>query len=366
MAAHSIPGGPEELTPEWLTHALRNTGTIRAASVTSFDAETIGEGTGLLGQLARITLHYDRPEGDAPRTLVAKFPAAAEENRQAGMLFRFYERENRFYEEIAGDVEVATPRCFYSAMDPEAGQHVLLLEDLSEARLGDQLTGSSRQEAELVVREAAKMHARWWESPRLAELGWIPLPTDSVVTEPVDSSYNDAWEPFLRIFGDRLSPEILQIGERLRSRLVTMLKEFDGPPRTLVHGDYRLDNMFFGSQDADALTVADWQICIRSRGTYDTGYFMSQSVPPEQRRASEMDILRTYHETLLENGATGYGFDQCLEDYRRTVLFCLVYPVISGGTYDLSNRRAMELVGTMLERCVSAITDLNAGELLPA
>ncbi len=366
MADLTIPNGPEELSPEWLTAALRSGGALKNATVDSFDAQAIGEGTGLLGQLTRLALHYDRPEDEAPASLVVKVPAAAEENRQTGVRFRFYERENRFYEQIADEVQISTPRCFYSAMDPGAEQHVLLLEDLTDARMGDQLEGSSRQEAELVVREVARMHAGWWETPRLAELDWIPFSSDSIVTEPVDSSYRDAWEPFLRLFGDKLSPEVVHIGERLGSTVVRVLEDMAGPPRTLLHGDYRLDNMFFGARGGGSFTVIDWQICVRGRATFDVGYFMSQSLPPEQRRAAEMDILRMYHDILADSGINGYSFDQCLEDYRRTVLFCLVYPVISGGTYDLSEPRAMELVGSMLDRCVSAIVDLNAGELLPA
>lgn len=365
MAALNIPDGPGELSPEWLTQALRETDTISDATVTSIDTQIIGEGTGLLGQLARVTLEYDRPEEAAPSCLVAKFPSAAEENRQAGMLFRFFERENRFYEQIAESVELTTPRCFYSAMDPEAGQHVLLLESLSETHMRDQLVGSSPEEAELVIREVAKMHASWWDSPRLAELDWIPKPRDPIVTEPVDSGYNDAWEPFLRIFGEKLPSDILALGERLGSKIVKLVEEFDPPPTTLVHGDYRLDNLFFGPEDGNALTVIDWQICVRSRGAYDVGYFMSQSVLPEQRKATEMDLLRMYHGTLVDNGVKGYSFEACLEDYRKTVLFCLCYPVLSGGTYDMSNPRTLELVQTMLDRSVSAIVDLNAGELLP-
>jgi len=47
------------------------------------------------------------------------------------------------------------------------------------------------------------------------------------------------------------------------------------------------------------------------------------------------------------------------------VLYCLVYPVIAGGTLDLSNERGVSLVSAMLERSLMAIDDLNCGELLP-
>ncbi len=144
MAQLGIPAGPQEVTAHWLTHALREGGALRQAQVTGFEMEHISEGVGLIGQVLRIRPRYDRPEEGAPASLVAKFPAAAPQNRLIGLWFRFYEREIRFYETLAGQVGITTPRHYYSAMDLEGGQYVLLLEDLAPGRrLGDQLSSCS-------------------------------------------------------------------------------------------------------------------------------------------------------------------------------------------------------------------------------
>lgn len=365
MAKLKIPAGPQELTPEWVTQALRQTGTITNATVRSFDTEIIAEGVGLIGQLARLKLDYDGPEAGAPRSLVAKFPAAAEENREVANIFRFYERETRFYQEIADDVELRTPRCYYSAMDTEADEYVLLLEDLAPARVGDQVVGCSRQEAELAIRELAKFHATWWDSPRLAEIDWMPYANDPV-NKSVEETYQDAWGPFVKRFGDRVPKSLLQTAERLGHRAGSMLDQLAEPPRTIIHGDYRTDNLFFATPEGgDPLAVIDWQISSRGRGAYDVAYLMSQSVQLEERRAREMEIVRAYHRILVENKVRGYDFDQLLHDYRLATLYCLVYPVIVGGTLDLSNERGLALATAMLDRSVAAIVDLDAGELLP-
>ena len=67
----------------------------------------------------------------------------------------------------------------------------------------------------------------------------------------------------------------------------------------------------------------------------------------------------------MANSGIDYPIDQLLEDYRRTALFCLCYPIQAGGSVELVNDRAVELVGQMLDRVVAAIHDLDAGELLP-
>ncbi len=47
------------------------------------------------------------------------------------------------------------------------------------------------------------------------------------------------------------------------------------------------------------------------------------------------------------------------------MLGCLIYSVIDIGSLDTANERGVELFTTIMERAVSAIADLNAGELLP-
>ena len=151
----SFPTSIDEITPEWLTDALKSTDAIRDSTVKSFETTILGEGAGFIGQLARLTLSYDQPETGSPSALVAKAPALAPENRQLGDLFRFYERECRFYEDLATRVELRTPRCYYIGMDTQRGDFLLLLEDLAPAQVGDQLKGCSSAEVELALRDLA-------------------------------------------------------------------------------------------------------------------------------------------------------------------------------------------------------------------
>jgi ecdysteroid kinase len=363
MARVKLPAGPKELSADWLTSALRETGTISDSAVTGFDYEIIGEGVGVLGQLARFRLQYDKPENGAPASLVGKFPAAVQENRDLANLFHFYEREVRFYEEIADEVELRTPKRYYSRFDPETCEFVLLMEDLGGARCGNQVTGCAREEAATTILNMAPFHATWWNRVDSPRLDWIPLGNDPI-NHFAESSYNDGWENFTRNFGDRLSPRAMAIAERFKTKIIAIEDAFTDPPTTIVHGDLRYDNLFF-SPDGE-MAVADWQIILRTRGAYDVAYFMSQSINSADRKACELDILRAYHDKLLERGITDYSFERLFDDYRLCAMFCLVYPVISGGTLDLANERGVELVTAMLDRSVATILDLDCDEMIPA
>jgi hypothetical protein len=361
----AIPRSPGELTRDWLTEAL-STGTwLGPVRVGAAEVESIGRGTGLLCQLARVTLAYE-PGGPAgPRTLVAKLAAADDDIRGMVGLFRFYEREVRFYEELASSLSIGVPRCYWSAYDQDGGDFVLLLEDLGALRAADQLAPGSGHDARLVADLLVELHARWWNDGSLDALPWLP-PVDSEINKLGLGLYAQAWPSFLERLGDRLPREALEVGARLGSRSVALLDELAQSPRTLCHGDVRLDNIFFGPGDDSPPILLDWQIAGRGVGTYDLAYFMSQSLDPDVRCASERDLLARYHAGLVTAGIRGYDFEQCLLDYRRSVLFGFVYPVIGGGLGDMANDRGVALARVMAERSAAAILDWNAAELLPA
>jgi hypothetical protein len=360
----SLPNTLAAFTPEWITWALQEQGLIGDSRVTEVQTEPIGQGVGVLCQLARLTLTYDRPPASGPATVVVKIPSGDPQTRAMASAFQFYEREVRFYAELAAQVALRTPHCYYHAFDSASGDFVLMLEDMAFARLADQLQACPLEEAQIAIDELVKLHAEWWDSPKLAELTWVPESRDPINKAGL-AFYPAAWPLFVERFGKDLPADILSIGERIGAQATAILDRFSTGPMTLCHGDYRADNFFFARREGDApLAIIDWQIAIRGVGTYDVGYFMTQSMDIAVRRAHEMDLLKRYHAGLVERGVKGYSFDQCLVDYRWTVLFCFAYPVMGGGLGDLSNERGHALAAAMMHRSAAAIADWKAGELL--
>ncbi len=244
-------------------------------------------------------------------------------------------------------------------MDPHSEDTILLLEDLSEGRQGNSVAGCSVEEARACVVHLATFHAAWWESPWLEGLHWMPL--RDTETESYLEIYADAWASLkekadpgmpqgLRVLGDRLTP---LVGE-----LKAVLTK---PPRTIVHGDYRLDNCFFpAGPDGRHVVVFDWEFCIRGRGAYDVATFISEAFSPEQRREHEMSLLREYHVALKEGGVRDYSFEECVCDYRLSMLEIFVFWVITGGYCNYEGERARRYLINTLERIDAAIFDLNS------
>jgi len=164
---------PHSITPEWLTQALRFTDTVKNARVDSVTVEPIAVGQGFTSQLARLRLTYTSFQVDAPRTLICKLPTLYNPTLSAARKFGVYQREVRFYQEMAAQIPIRTARPFFSWFDADTGNFILLLEDLAPARPGDQVAGCSIAEAELAISNAAVLHSRWWNDPDLCRYPWL-------------------------------------------------------------------------------------------------------------------------------------------------------------------------------------------------
>ena len=365
MAILEIPKSPDALSPEWLTAALQSGG-ARNANVASFEYEPIAAGVGLLGKLGRLRLRYADGGKDLPRTLVVKQPTLDAKSRQLAKMFRFYEREVAFYRELGPAAGIRIPAMHFGAADPQSGDFVLLMEDLAPARVGNQLAGCSAQDARSAIGALAKCHALWWENPRLKSFAWLPA-TNDPVNHFAQFAYQGCWESFVQFVGEKMTPALRRTGEALATNVIRMLDGFVERPSTLLHGDYRADNLFFGgaTQGVPALAAVDWQVSARGAGAFDLAYFLSGNVSTEVRRSIEMDLLKHYIDILRENGVREYGLESCLEDYRFGVLFCLVYSVVVIGMLDSADARAVAVFHANFERVAAAITDLDASAMTP-
>lgn len=360
-----LPRSSTEITVEWLNDALADV--LGTGSIVGVDREVIGAGAGFVGELTRMTLAHDGLAPEAPRSLIAKLPTGDESVRSLAQLFGFYEREMRFYQELASEIELRTPSVYFSGSEPTSGRYVLLLEDLAPGRCGDQLASCSVDEAKLALTELARFHAAWWNNARLADFPWLAMADNAMLRNLMGTLYQQSWPKFEEEFGGQLPAEVLDVGKRLGGALVELAESLTGRPRTILHTDFRLDNMFFDLADGSPFALIDWQLVQQGLGPSDVTYFLAGSFTPDVRRQLEGELLRTYHDGLVEHGVTDYSFEQCEQDYRLAALNFFIFLVTGRQNIDMSlyAGRGQALLDTMVERYTTAIIDLRAGEFLP-
>ena len=361
-----LPIHPNSLTVEWLTDTLRATGALTHARITAFETQLLGSEKGTTGQLARLRLAYDSDEVDAPRSLIAKFSAADPQARAIIHGMGFYEREVRFYEQLASQSRLRTPRCYFSTLDLK-GASLLLLEDLEAARNGSWVAGCSVAEAELAVRAIAPFHAAWWQHPQLEEKPWLEL-RSLVSVQQAPAVFQHVWEPFLAKLGTQVTDEILQTGEWLRMHLGPLCAYlYQEPPYTLIHNDYQADNLFFaGAGPSLTLVVTDWQMTTRGRAVLDVAWFLGGNLDSIDRREHELRLLRIYHTLLLNNGVRDYPFEKCWDDYRLAMVHPASRSMTVVGLGAAPSEQERGICDVLIPRYCRAAHELKVGEVLNA
>ena len=133
---------------------------------------------------------------------------------------------------------------------------------------------------------------------------------------------------------------------------------------SLMHGDYRLDNMLF-DPDRTRVTIVDWQTLGTGLPARDLAYFTGTSLLPTTRSQTDEQLVAAYHDELLSYGITDYDRDTCWRDYRVGML---QVPLIStlGCAFAISTERGDDMMLVMLERGCQAIRDLDSMALVTA
>ena len=351
---------PDAVSREWLTRVLRRAGLLDRGRVAERTAQTVG--TGQMGTSVRYELTYDKPEPGAPGSVVCKFASADPTSRATGLALRTYEVEVSFYRAVARTVDIRTPQCHFADIDLATGEFVLVLEDLAPSVQGDQLAGCSVDQAALAMEELAKLHAPRWGDPRLAELPWLNRNTpDATATSA--QLIASLFPGFLERYGARLTPEHVRITERFGRAVGAWLTHRE-PPFVVQHGDYRLDNMLFGTRDGGyPLAVVDWQTVVLGSPLADASYFLGAGLRPDDRRQHERALLRLYYDALRAGGVDGFSWDRCWRDYRRYA-FSGFLMAVAASMLVVQTERGDEMFLTMATRHGTQITDLEAEEFL--
>ncbi|MGH9172576.1 MAG: phosphotransferase [Acidimicrobiales bacterium] len=325
------------------------------------DVEVTPVGTGQMAEALRLSLTYDRPVA-APAALVAKMHAGNGTSRATGVALRVYEVEVRFYQELAAGLPMRTPACHFADVDTVRGAFVLLLEDMSPACQGDQLAGCSLQEAQLALDELALLHSSHWNDPGLAELEWLHR-DPAGARDFLKAVLPGFWQGFVERYSERIGDEVRQIGDALVANTDAVLAP-SSDPLTVVHGDYRLDNLLFGGPGAAApIAVVDWQLVAHGSAMQDVAYFVGASFSPGDRRAVEDALVRRYYDRLLADGVAGYTWEDCWLAYRRASWAGLITAIAAANLVERTDRGDYMFLA-MAHRHSAHVLDLEAPALL--
>ncbi len=343
----------EDVTSDWLS-------TVLGGDVGPITQQRIGDGH--IGVNVRVAM----PDAEAglPRSVVVKLPATDDTSLTTAAMLRHYERETRFYLDLASTVDMRVPACLHGDWTAATNAFVLVLEDMAPAAQGDQLAGCTLDQARDAVRELAKLHGPRWDDPTLHDVDWIEH--DRGDDADAGAGLAMMWQMFFPGFAgtyrSHLSPEEFELAERFGSAIGAWRGGRTGP-KAITHGDYRLDNMLFAtSAGGPPVTVVDWQTPAHGSPITDLSYFIGAGLLPDDRRAHERALVAVYLEAL---DAYGIALDETWvwEQYRRDAFAGLTVAAMASQIVTL-NDRSEAMFGAMAQRHLRQALDLDAFSLI--
>jgi len=343
---------PEAIDAAWLGKMLADAG--HAFDVAAVTVTPVG--TGQMGDTVRIAVQYGTRAG--PPTLIGKFAAASADSRAIATHLRLYEREVEFYRRLAPTARVSTAPCYGAALD-NAGGFALLLADCAPATVGDQIAGITAELAHRAMREAARLHAAFWDCGDDPEMAWFDT---GPVSQPfyAPEMLRGQWPGFRQRYADKLTPDMVRVCDRFAERYEAYGALLDRP-RCITHNDYRPDNMLF--REDGQVIVVDWQTAALGQNAGDVSYLIGGAFSPAERRAIEEDLLDSYHRELVEQGVAGYSRSDLAQDYRHFA-FAGINVAVCAAMLVNRTERGDRLFLTMLDRHVSHVLDAGALAIL--
>lgn len=347
----SVPTDPAAFRTEWLAAALR----APSGSLKGFSAKAVG--TGQMSKSFRLALTWDGYDGLA--SIIAKCPSLDAKTRAIAQAMKCYTLELGWYRELACEAKVACPRCLHLESANDDLDFVLLLEDLAPAQQGDQLAGATIRQIETALKQAARLHAPFWGNGRADAYEWLKPNPNS--TNMIRMLLPALYPQFRERYADRLSPDILEMGEAFVARLDGYLSRVPAAT-TVQHRDFRIDNILFSPSDGRAFVV-DWQTLGIGAGASDVAYLIGTSIAdPTLRTREERRLVEFYAKELTALGVAADA-GALWQEYRLYAFSGFLMAILASMNVERTER-GDEMFAVMAERPAWQILALDSLSLL--
>ena len=355
----------DEITAEWMRQALTVGGVADCQHIDALEIEGLSEVTNMMGSLYRCSLFAPGGAAAGPASVIVKMPGSNAMTLRLAKWLSLHRREYVFYRDIGALGRIRAPSLLYGDFDTRSHRFVLVLEDLAGMKSLSQIEGLNAEQARRAIRNIAGFQGHFWDAvdePSLSACGPFLSTRESRIMQTL---YLLTLPVVFERFGGVFTTAARRQAEAFGTRIVTHFAAVATGPKTIVHGDYRVDNMMFEGENQDGVAVIDWQGCGIGPGLYDVAYFLGSSVATGERRRIERDMVDEYHDIVCRMGARNLTREDCWNSYRQNMLGTLMPMVIGCGALDMSDPGIANQSRELLGRVLTAIEDLDSWEFMP-
>ena len=384
--------------------AMKDGGHLRTGEVVSFTHHVVGEETGFLGEIAILSLTYSSDAAaqsfDAvlPKTMVLKIPTPLK-NRVMGQSLGVYEKEIRFYSQLKEKLNIRTPGYYYGVMsaadEPDVilerlkalhrlpiwaiaifglivqwifglipRRYALLIEDVSHYRLGDQSAKCSTNDIKMALDSMATLHAQFWDSEALKALAWI-TPVE-LSAKLVHMGYLQSANKYLKENGANLTEEQLKLHAWLKKNGVGLTERLGKKSMTLLHGDFRVDNLCF-DDDAGEMLLLDWQTTMAGSYGLELAYFLSTAIPADAPSEKLDEMIEYYRHALDQRGIKIPAPDLRHEfNIGMVAIVHRISPILHQTQLELGTGRGPAIMQNWIDSAYKKVADVELESILEA
>jgi len=260
--------------------------------------------------------------------------------------------EALFYRDLAHRIPCNVPRSYATTVASDGSSGIVLHEDLNlrPVRFGTQGSEIPAGTIEALLSQLAGLHAAFWRSAELRQLGWLK-PGGIIHSDQVVKRFMGFWDHCAQLPRFTHVPSALRDRAMIERAIMAMLGADMADPICLVHGDPHVGNLFF---DVDGKPdLLDWATVMHGHWAWDVAYAMIVVQTPEERRNRERGQLRYYLDQLASHGVSAPDFGDAWQDYARHAIWPFLFALCP------AELQPEELCIQSAERASAAIVDLR-------
>lgn len=346
----TFPWSLDELTPQWLSRAL----SVKYPGTEVLEAR---RGTIIAGMATKVQFHLTYNDAGAahglPPSVWVKTGFESHSERSAEL----YAAEVNFFRDVAPVAGIGVPATYFEAIDPQTGNGLLIMEDLSlrDVTFGDPRRALHPDVVANLLEIQARYHTFLDRAPSGLDLGWLRV-GGAIHSVDVVGEYLPFWDTAAAAPRWAFVPPELDDPPRIRRALYARQELDLIDPVSMLHGDPHLGNLFFDHTGTGSFL--DWQTVMRGAWGFDVAYFIVNSMSVEDRRRHERDLLSTYLDAVRSYRDHAPSFDEAWQAYRRHAMWTfltVLCPV---------ERQPEEVCLAHAERVCAALVDLETLESL--
>ncbi|HTH27338.1 MAG TPA: phosphotransferase [Sphingobium sp.] len=356
----ALPIEQEAITKELLEKAL--CGSFPGVKLDSFRIEDVHHGFSTVLRV-HLTPAADSSASGLPASVILK-GGFESHTRNRGKDFTYLSLEMEFHAfEMLPELGLNMPKVFSKYLDRENAQMVILMEDLTLAKVRFQ-RGLSPNNAQQVARRLtalADLHSRTWGSPELKEggkYGGLPKNGATMFLDYLDHANYDQgeWDNYMSRPRGQACPVRFQDYDWLKRYVKYTADMSDGLPNCVIHGDTHLGNLY---EEADGTPGFFDSLARQEPGISEATYHICNALDPIERRKHERDLVAHYRSELIARGIKVPSQWEMMHQYAAFLSLNYLTFAVNENHYQTEAFNTAHAV-----RAAMAIMDNNAYDLV--